>query len=389
MLASLVSFSGDIAGAEDALAEAFAKALEVWPRDGCPDSAEAWLLTTARNKLRDHYKSAAHRSNVSAEEIMEPAVTPVDPETIPDERLKLMFVCAHPAIDAKIHAPLMLQTVLGLEAKQIAAAYLLPAATLAQQLVRAKRKILQARIPFVLPTSQNLSPRITSVMEAIYGASAIEWLGDTSTDLSKDLATEALYLADLLVELLPQQAECLGLAALLGFSYARRDARQSARGFVPLSEQDTSIWNQRHIARANNLLNRAGKLENIGRFQLEAAIQSVHSARHQTGQTDWQAITHLYEGLMQLTPTLGAAVAQAAALSKWRGANAGLSALDNLDEQLINNFQPYWATRAHMLAERGDLKEASKAYSKAITLTENKNMAAYLERQQSALFGNS
>lgn len=373
--------SGDITAAEDALADAFAKALESWPTDGCPNSAEAWLLTTARNKLRDRFKSAAYRTTVSQDEIMEQAATQLDPNAIPDERLKLMFVCAHPAIDTQVHTPLMLQTVLGLEAKQIAAAYLIPATTLAQQLVRAKRKIKEARIPFVLPDAEHLPPRITSVMEAIYGASAIDWHTDETGDFAQDLATEALYLADLLVELLPHEAECLGLAALLGFSYARRDARQHGGTFVPLADQDTHAWSHRHIARANNLLTRASRLGEIGRFQLEAAIQSVHCDRHLTGQTDWQAIAHLYEGLMQLTPTLGAAVAQAAALGEWRGAESGLAALDGLDQNLTQNFQPYWATRAHFLANLGKFSDAKSAYQAAIGLTQNQSQLRHLHKQ--------
>ncbi len=382
LLARLSAVARDIGAAEEALSEAFARALEHWPKKGTPDSPEAWLLTTARNVLRDRYKSAAHKTTVSfqTEQDIEQAVEEMDPEAIPDERLKLLFTCAHPAIDERVRAPMMLQTVLGFEAKQIAAAYLVPASTLAQQLVRAKRKIKNARIPFVVPKREHIPGRLEAVLEAIYGAYAIDWDGVPDTEITQDLSTEALFLADLLVELLPEEPEVLGLAALIGFSYARREGRDTTV-FAPLNEQDTSQWNQRRLQRSENLLQRASGLKSIGRFQLEAAIQSTHCARRKTGKTDWAAIAQLYEGLLRTAPTLGAQVAQAAAVGEWQGAEAGLAALDRIEQEKLANFQPAWATRAHLLKVCGNTKAANEAFERAIALSAHSHIRDYLEAQ--------
>ena len=386
LLASLSATTRDIAAAEEALAEAFARALEHWPDRGVPESPEAWLLTTARNVLRDRFKSAAYRTTTSIEtdETVEQAVADMDPDAIPDERLKLLFICAHPAIDEKIRTPLMLQTVLGLEAKQIASAFLVAAPTLAQQLVRAKRKIKDARIPFTVPQSDQMPERLSSVLEAIYGAYAIDWENEINPDITRDLSTESLFLADLMVELLPDEPEVLGLAALIGFSYARREARDTTT-FVPLSEQDPSRWNGFRISRADTLLNRASGLGQLGRFQLEAAIQAVHCARRKTGITDWQSIAHLYEGLIRLAPMLGARVAQAIAIGEWQGPTTGLAALDRIEESLAQNFQPALVARAHLLAQTERNIEAAKVYDKAIGLTQQTRIVEYLVAQRERL----
>lgn len=377
LLALLSAKTGDVIAAEDALADAFETALRKWPVDGVPTKPEAWLLTVALNRARDRFRSAAHKTSAPIEAAETIAMDMIDPTDIPDERLKMMFVCAHPAIDAAIRTPLMLQCVLSLEADRIARAFLLPAGALSQRLVRAKRKIAAARIPFVKPSRADMAGRIDAVLEAIYGAYAITWDG-----ADEDITTEALYLADLVVELSPEEPEALGLAALLCFSHARSDARQGSE-YVPLSEQDTNVWNAQLIDRASNLLARANKHKCMGRFQLEAVIQAVHCNRRQVGHTDWRAIVALYEGLIALAPSTGAYVARAAAVGEAFGPEAGLNALDATpyrDNRQSDGHQSYWATRAALLKAADH--DAHGAYAKAISLTTDPRIRRFLQRKQ-------
>lgn len=398
LVAILAAATGDIAAAEDGLAEAFARALEHWPEQGIPDNPESWLLTVARNRNKDRLRSSAHRTSLAGDTLeqmerrndaaiartMDSAQT----DAVPDERLKLLFVCAHPAIDASIRTPLMLQTVLGLEAATIASAFAIPSATMAQRLVRAKRKIKQAAIPFTLPDRAQITDRLESVLEAIYGAYASHWLGTGPDALSADLCHEAMFLADLIVDLLPDHPEALGLASLMWFIHARRPARLSAGGaFVPLAQQDTSLWTPVALARARALLGRASAQRQLGRFQLEAAIQSIHAQRADGHPVNWQAIAQLYEGLMALAPTLGAGVARAAAVGEASGPQAGLAALAQLEDEAIRTFQPAWVTRARLLAQAGQTAEAASAYNRAIALTTDPATRRFLEDSRSRLNG--
>jgi predicted RNA polymerase sigma factor len=380
LLAVLAAPTRDIAAAEDALADAFERALTRWPVDGIPANAEGWLLTVARNRLRDLWKSSGYRMTEPLDE-SDYASTSLDDDmpAIPDRRLELMLVCAHPAIAPNIRTPLMLQSVLGVEAAAIATAFAVEPATMAQRLVRAKKRIRDAGIPFVLPEREDLAQRLPAVLEAVYGAYAIDWQQVPQDTPIESLSAEALHLALVLAELLPDDPEVLGLAALVCLSEARRPARRSADGaFVPLGEQDTGHWDAALIARGEALLRRAHEHRAPGRFQYEAAIQSAHCARATRGTVDMDVLRKLHRALLRVAPSLGAAVASAAIDGEIDGPDAGLRALDAIDDPAVGRFQPAWATRAHLLTEAGRPTEAAEAYRRAIELTTDPGVAEYL-----------
>ena len=385
LLALLAAPTGDIAAAEDALADASERALARWPDDGIPANPEAWILTVARNRLRDMWKSSAYRMTEPLDEIDSgPSEVPEEADdvpVIPDRRLELMLVCAHPAIAHNIRTPLMLQAVLGVEAAAIARAFAVPAATMAQRLVRAKKRIRDARIPFVLPEREDLAERLPAVLEAVYGAYAIDWQLAPDGAPIESLSAEALHLARVLAEVLPDEPEVLGLAALMCLSEARRPARRTSdpsgeAGFVPLDEQDTALWDTALIDRGEALLRRAHAFGRPGRYQYEAAIQSAHCNRARTGKVDWGALRKLHRALLRVAPSLGAAVALAAVDAEIDGAAAGLRALENIDE--LADFQPAWATRAHLLSRIGRYDDAAAAYQRAIELTADPGVRGYL-----------
>jgi RNA polymerase sigma-70 factor (ECF subfamily) len=393
LLAILAAKDGDIESAEDCLAAAFAQALTTWPRTGVPNNPEAWILTVARNRRQDVRRSAAYQLTDSIDDVSHTGalsavsavstMNEIDPDAIPDRRLALLFVCAHPAIDPAVRTPLMLQTVLGFDADDIGRAFLVPPATMAQRLVRAKRRIRDARIPFAIPDRAQMPERLTPVLEAIYGAYAIDFSLVAGTAERESLAGEAHFLAITLAELLPTEPEALGLAALISLSLARRNARGSPDEFVSLDEQDPSRWDSELIVLGERFLQQASTFQSLARFQLEAAIQSVHCARALTGVVDANALLRLHTALVAVGPTLGARVAHAAALGRVEGPSAGLAALDAIDGEAVERFQPAWATRAHLLAEGGRTDEALLAYDRAISLTTDAGPRHYLERRRS------
>ncbi len=388
LLAYLAAQWRDVAAAEDALGDAFAAALAAWPRTGIPDNPDAWLLTAARRRLID----AARHTKVEAASAVTLRVIDIaeharDEMVFPDERLKLLFVCAHPAIDESARTPLMLQTVLGLDAARIASAFLVAPAAMGQQLVRVKAKIRDAGIRFVIPEAHELPDRLQSVLDAIYAAYGSGWDDVSGADMRrKGLAEEALWLGRLVVQLQPDEPEASGLLALMLHCEARRPARRDVGGrYVPLTRQDVTRWSQPMMQEAEQLLALASQRKKPGRFQLEAAVQSAHAQRAATGHTDWEAIALLYEGLLRIAPTIGARVAQAAALAETRGGAAALAAVDAIPSDTVRTYQPYWALRAHLLKRLGRTPEADEAYARAIGLSEDPAVRDFLNEQASAV----
>lgn len=382
LLSYLCARSRDLTAAEDALGEAFLAALKTWPRDGVPNKPEAWLLATARNRLIDEARHDRVRTDsaLTLRLAAEEAEAAASSGELPDERLKLLFVCAHPAIDADMHTPLMLQTVLGLDAAKIARAFLVSPGTMSQRLVRAKAKIRDAGIGFEVPDSGDLPERLDAVLQAIYAAYGSGWDDFAGADARRrDLTGEAVWLARVLARLMPEEAEARGLLALMLYCESRGAARRSPDGcYIALADQDVTLWSMPMIAEAERELGIASKAMKPGRFQLEAAIQSVHAERARTGRTDWEAIALLYEGLVGIAPTLGALVGRAASVGEAKGPEAGLRLLDDIEPISVKTYQPYWAVRAHLLEKLASDREAAEAYDRAIGLTENDAVRQFL-----------
>src|SRR5215468_6667617 len=390
LVAFLAARTRDVAGAEDALSEAFASALADWPKNGCPANPEGWLLTVARRKTIDALRVRQRRERAAEElRVMDDELEAAERSSpIPDQRLALMFVCAHPAIDAGVRAPLILQTVLGLDAKVIGSSFLTSPAAMGKRLVRAKEKIREAGIPFVVPEREELPARFDAVLDAIYAAFAEGWTDPAGTDAARrDLTEESLFLARLVTELLPDNAEALGLLALMLYAESRRLARRSKEGeYIPLAEQDTGLWDYRTIAEAENILKRGSQLRSPGRYQLEAALQSAHIHRFRTGHWNWPEILQIYDALFELTGSPVVAINRALAVAETDGAAASLNILKKLgDDARLGEYQPYWAARAELLARTDAREEAYRAYEIAIGLERDDAVRRFLQKRQSAL----
>jgi RNA polymerase sigma-70 factor (ECF subfamily) len=390
LVAFLAARTRDVAGAEDALSEAFAAALSDWPVSGVPKNPEAWLLTAARRRQVDAVRRRKTRSEASDHlRLIADELEAVAGEgEIPDERLRLMFACAHPALDEGIRAPLVLQTILGFDAATIASAFLVSPTTMGQRLVRAKSKMKVAGIPFRVPERAELGERLEAVLSAIYAAFSEGWSDPAGIEARRrNLAEEGIWLGRLLVSLMPEQPEALGLLALMLHAEARRNARRTTAGdYVPLAEQDPVGWDQRLIDEAEALLFRASARGEIGRFQLEAAVQSAHVERRVTGKTNWDAIEKLYDALFALTGSPVVAINRAVATAETRGPQAGLADLDALAaDPRLSEYQPYWAARAELLLRADDGPAADHAFQLAIGLEPDPAVRRFLQDRRAGL----
>ena len=391
LVAFLAARTRDVAAAEDALSEAFASALADWPVNGCPANPEGWLLTVARRRVIDMYRGR-RRAEIASERLQgmaEGLDAAAADAHIPDQRLALMFACAHPAIDASVRAPLILQVVLGLDAKTIASAFLTSPVAMSKRLVRAKDKIRQAGIPFSVPEREELPARLDTVLDTIYAAFAEAWTDPGGTDVARrDLAEEAIFLSRVVTELLPSEPEALGLLALMLHAEARRSARRNPQGdYVPLAEQDSALWDSQMIDEAEALLHRASAIGPIGRYQLEAALQSAHVYRSRSGHANWAEVVQLYDALFALTHSPVVAINRALAIAELHGPGIALGAMQQelAADARLTEYQPYWAARAALLAKTGAHTEARQAYEIAIGLERDPSVRRFLQQRQSAL----
>jgi RNA polymerase sigma-70 factor (ECF subfamily) len=384
LMAILAGRTRDVAAAEDALADAFAAALADWPVNGCPESPEGWILAVARRKAIDAVRRRQTGERLAAE-LPVPGDAADAAGDVPDQRLGLLFVCAHPALDPAVRAPLMLQVVLGLDAKAIASAFLISPAAMGKRLVRAKEKIRVAGIPFRVPERAELPARLEAVLDAIYAAFTEGWGDPAGIDPTRgDLTAEALFLARLVTELLPDQPEALGLLALMLHADARRPARRNAAGeYVPLAEQDPALWNRDQLREAEALLLAAASFRTAGRYQLEAAIQSAHVHRRRTGESNWHEVVQLYDVLLALTGSPVVAINRAVAMAELEGPAAALAVLDGVaPDRRLAGYQSYWAARADLLARTGAAAEAHDAYDRAIGLERDDAVRRFLLRRR-------
>ncbi len=379
LIAILAARTRDVAAAEDALADAFAAALAQWPKDDVPTNPTGWLLTVAR---RSAGHAAARRETAARslamvqmleDERNDPAL-----HSFGDDRLKLMFACTHPAIAEDAQAPLMLQTVLGLDAARIAASFLVAPASMGQRLVRAKRRIRDVGIAFAIPDADDIPERLSAVLSAIYAAYGTAWDDVAGADPRlAGLADEAIWLARLTVELAPAQPEALGLLALMLHCEARRAARRGPGGtFIPLRDQDAARWSPDMMAEAEAALRAAARLGQPGRFQTEAAIQSLHAQSRMTGERLQGPLVQLYDLLARFAPTTGVLVARAVALAESGEAQAALSQLDAITG--AETYQPWWAARARILWLCDRDEAAREAASRAAGLSSDPGIRRFL-----------
>lgn len=384
LVAYLAASTRDIAAAEDAVADALEAALRTWPRTGVPASPEAWLLQVARRSTigAARRRAVADRARPSLALLADARATPapVPRSPVPDKRLELMFACAHPALDRGAHAPLMLQTVLGLDAARIASAFLVAPAAMAQRLVRAKTKIRAAGVPFEIPSADALGERLPAVLDAIYASFGSGWDDPTGTDGRRaGLAAESLRLVRIVTATCPDEPEAHGLHALIAHSHARAAARRDAAGrFVPLAEQEPAAWDHALADEGDRHLDEAVRLGGRGPFQIHAVIQASHNRRRTGAPTDWTWIANLYRALVTISPSVGAQVAWAAATCEAGDAAGARRLLDELDAATVGQYQPYWATRAHVAARLGDDADRVRSARLAVGLADDPAVREHL-----------
>jgi RNA polymerase sigma-70 factor (ECF subfamily) len=373
LIAILASRTHDIAAAEDALAAAFLSALKTWHDGELPDNPDAWLITTARNHIKNNirHQHIVDATLIDLELLSDEMIS--DMNSIPDDRLKLLFICAHPAIDPTIRTPLMLQTVLGLDAIKISNAFLINPTTMGQRLARAKTKIKRANLRFELANQEDMPDRLTDVLDAIYAAYTTSWNRHFNQQMNDTgLADEAIFLGRLLVDLLPNEPEAKGLLALMLYCESRRNARYDCEGqFIPLHNQDVKRWSHEMIIEAENQLIQATTMNSFGRYQCEAAIQSVHAHRLLTGYTNYNALTILYDVLVTHYPSTGGLVSQAATMIETGDYEKAWLILQDIALAKVTHYQPYWAVRAIVLMRLGDRLSAIAALYQAIQLTDD------------------
>ena len=390
LIAFLSARTRDVAAAEDALSDAFASAMAVWPVKGCPQNPEAWLLTVARRRMIDSARRGRTREKAESDLRLldEELDAALKEATLPDRRLALMFACTHPAIDPGVRSALMLQVVLGLDARTIASAFLVSPSAMAKKLSRAKEKIRDAHIPLEIPEPEELSHRVNAVLDAVYAAFTEGWADGLGTNSARqELIDEALFLARLLTELLPSEPEGLGLLALMLHAAARRHARRSATAeFIPLDQQDITLWDRPLIEEAEAALRQAHELGIVGRYQLEAALQSAHVHRIMTGQNNWRDVLKLYDALLAVSDSPVVAVNRALAVAECDGVQTAIQDLESVaGDARLASYQPYWATRAELMRRAGRNDEARHSFEMAIGLEVDPAVRRFLQQRQSSL----
>jgi RNA polymerase sigma-70 factor, ECF subfamily len=392
VLATLVRITGDLSLAEDAVQDATERALVVWPRDGHPRNPGAWLTTTARNKALDRLRRENTRLDREQQAMwLQTTPTPsvaalealVPESSLRDDQLRLLFTVCHPALSPEARVALALKTIGGLSVAEIARALLVPEPTVAQRIVRAKRKIAEARIPYRIPDDHELPERLRSVLNTIYSIfTAGHHAAHGALDGRFDLAAEGQRLARELASLMPDEHECLGLYALTLATHARRRSRVSADGApILMRDQDRALWDHHAIARADALLQRVLTPERLGPFQLQAAIACLHGLAPTWEATDWPEITAIYGRLFELQPTPVVRVNWAIAAAESFGPEAGLRLLDWIDPDAIATWHLAWAARSDLEHRCGNLAEARSALARALTCEMNDTDRVFLDRR--------
>lgn len=387
LIALVAARTGDLAAAEDALADAFTAALRQWPADGVPDNPAAWLFSVARRRVTDDFRRRTLKTGLEQTfEDIRAEVHVGGGNEIPDRRLALMFVCAHPAIERSARTGLILQTVLGLSAEEIGPPFLVPPRTMGQRLVRAKKRIKAMAIPFRVPDARELPERLSAVLEAVYMVYTKGWADDAG-GITPTLVDEAMWLGHVIVSLLPDEPEAKGMLALMLYSEARRAARRDDAGaYVPLDEQDTRRWDIAMIASAERLLAGANAAGPSGRYQIEAAIQSAHIARKVGGVCTWPDIVALYDLLYRLAPSPIVALNRAVARANIDGPLAALEEIQHLsNDPRLSDYQPYWAALGHLYAGAGRRELAFNAFTIAMGLSADASLRTHLQARRSTV----